>query len=77
MADFEAATDGKKKIVFAQITPEQYKSYLPPVMAEEMLENHLFIESPGYYDGRSLEETLSALEQKPTSWKEYARKHFA
>lgn len=43
-------------------------------MAEEMLENHLFIESPGYYAGRSLKESHDLLEEdgfKPTSWKAF------
>ena len=43
-------------------------------MAEEMLENHLFIENPGYYNGASLKESLDLLEEKPTTWKEFLKK---
>ncbi len=46
-------------------------------MAEEMLENHLFIENPGYYNGASLKESLDLLEEKPTTWKEFLKKNGA
>ncbi len=57
-----------------QLSPEQYKSNFPPSMADEMLENHLFIEDPGYYNGASLKESLDLLEEKPTTWKEFLKK---
>ena len=72
IADFKEATG--KTITFFQITPEKYSSFLPEAIAQEMLENHLFVESPGYYNGVSLAETLEALEDKPTSWKDYVAK---
>lgn len=59
---------------FASVTPEQYKSFLPEAIAEEMLENHLFVEKPGYYNGAELDESLSILEDKPTTWKEFVIK---
>lgn len=74
-SEFEEATG--KKINYIQVTPDQYKGFLPPSVAEEFLENHLFIENPGYYNGASLKESLDALEDKPTTWKEYAKKTFA
>ena len=43
-------------------------------MAEEFLENHLFIENPGYYNGASLNESLDLLEEKSTTWKEFLKK---
>lgn len=43
-------------------------------MAEEMLENHLFIENPGYFNGAGLKESLDLLEEKPTTWKEFITK---
>lgn len=72
LAEFEEVTG--KKATFVQVSAEQYKSSLPEFMAEEMLENHLFIENPGYYNGASLGESLSLLEEKPTTWKEFIKK---
>ena len=60
-----------------QLSPEQYKSAFPPAMAEEMLENHLFIENPGYFNGASLKESLDLLEEKPTTWKDFLKKNGA
>lgn len=45
-----------------------------------MLENHLFIEEPGYYAGKSLSESLDLLQKvglKPTTWKEFLVKNKA
>ncbi|KAF1816884.1 NmrA-like family domain-containing protein [Eremomyces bilateralis CBS 781.70] len=72
LAEFEEVTG--KKINFNQISADQYKSFLPDYMAQEMLENHLLIEEPGYYNGTSLQESLDALEDKPTTWKEFVKK---
>ena len=69
LAELEEVTGKKTK--FVQVTAEQYKGFLPEFMAEEMLENHLFIEKPGYYNGESLNESHKILEKKPTTWKEY------
>lgn len=40
-------------------------------MAQEMLENHLLIQEPGYYGGESLEKSHAILDQKLTTWKEF------
>ncbi|KAF2664061.1 putative NmrA family transcriptional regulator [Microthyrium microscopicum] len=72
ISEFEEVTG--KKINYRQISSEQYKSFLPDFMAEEMLENHLLIESPGYFNGMSLQESLDALDDKPTTWKEFVKK---
>lgn len=72
LAEFEDVTG--KKTQFVQVDSETYKSFLPGPMADEMLENHLFIESPGYYKGQSLKESHDLLERagfKPTSWKSF------
>lgn len=61
---------------FVQIDAETYKGFLPGPMADEMLENHLFIEEPGYYAGADLKESLDLLAGvglKPTSWKEFLK----
>jgi hypothetical protein len=60
-----------KKTLFMQIDADTYKSFLPKFMAQEMLENHLLIESPGYYDGEALEKSHENVEEKLVSWKEY------
>ncbi|KAF9877500.1 FAD binding domain-containing protein [Colletotrichum karsti] len=59
---------------FVPIDAETYKSFLPGPLADEMLENHLFIEEPGYYAGKDLKESLDLLAGvglKATSWKEF------
>lgn len=63
-----------KNTNFVQVSAEQYKGFLPPFIAEEMLENHLFIEEPGYYNGAELKESHEILEDKLTSWKEFVTK---
>ena len=60
-----------KKTNFVQISEEQYKGILPKFIAEEMLENHLFIENPGYYNGADLDESHKFLEEKLTTWKDF------
>ncbi|KAM0489849.1 hypothetical protein ACHAP8_012167 [Fusarium lateritium] len=72
VSEFEEVTG--KKARFVPIDAATYKSFLPEPIADEMLENHLFIEEPGYYNGRDLKESLDLLESvglKPTSWKEF------
>ena len=73
LAEFEEVTG--KKATFTQVSAEQYKSFLPEAIAEEMLENHLFVENPGYYNGASLQQSLDLLEEKPTTWKEFIQKN--
>jgi hypothetical protein len=60
-----------KKTQFMQIDETTYKSYLPEFMAQEMLENHLFIEEPGYYGGEGLEKSHENVEEKLVTFKEY------
>ncbi|GFF43913.1 nmrA-like family domain-containing protein 1 [Aspergillus udagawae] len=64
-----------KKAVFIQVSPEQYKASLPPAVAEEYLENQLFVEEPGYYLGEPLEPSLKLLDSKPTTWAEFVQKN--
>jgi hypothetical protein len=59
---------------FVQLKPEQFENSLPPNIGEEMLQNHLLLEGPGYYAGASLEESLALLDGKPTTWKEFVAK---
>ncbi|KAF2188544.1 NAD(P)-binding protein [Zopfia rhizophila CBS 207.26] len=55
LAGLEEVTGEKTRPL--QVSNEVYKSFLPDFMAEGMLENHLFIESPGYYNAASLNES--------------------
>ncbi|KAK9477273.1 hypothetical protein V1514DRAFT_283464 [Lipomyces japonicus] len=69
-----------KKASWVQVSAEQYKSTLPPAFAQEFLENHLLLEGPGYYGARfrtgsGLSDSLSILEQRPTTWKEFVVKN--
>ena len=72
-AGLEIATG--KKVHYAQVTPEQYKGFLPAFIAEEVLENHLFIEEPGYYAGADLKESHNIVEEKLVSWEEFIKKN--
>lgn len=72
LTEFEEVTGNKTR--FVQVDSETYKGFIPGPMGEEMLENHLFIESPGYYKGQSLKESHDFLEKagfQPTTWKAY------
>lgn len=72
LSEFQDVTG--KTACFVQVTTEAYKGFFPGPLGEEMLENHLFIEEPGYYAGQDLKESLDLLADiglKPTSWKEF------
>ncbi|KAH7371474.1 NmrA family transcriptional regulator [Cadophora sp. MPI-SDFR-AT-0126] len=72
VADFSAVTG--KIANFVKLTAEQYTTVLPPMLAKALLESHLFIESPGYFKGESLAQSLAILEEKPVTWKEFVRR---
>ncbi|PHH81961.1 hypothetical protein CDD82_7448 [Ophiocordyceps australis] len=71
LSEFEQVTG--KKATFTQVTAEQYKSFLPEAMAQEVLETHLFTEKPGYFNGMSLKESLALLDERPTTWKDFVK----
>lgn len=54
-----------------QVDEKTYKSFLPDFMAQEMLENHLFTEDPGYYGGEGLEKSHEIVQDKLVTFKEY------
>lgn len=60
-----------KQTQFAQVPAEVYKAFLPEGMAQEFLENHLFIENPGYFNGEALEESQKFLSEKLTTLEEF------
>ncbi|KAF5861644.1 hypothetical protein ETB97_012731 [Aspergillus alliaceus] len=70
--EFQEITGQKAK--YLQIPPEDFKAAYPPTIAAEFLENHLFIEEPGYFNGASLEKSLEILEEGTTSWREFLKK---
>jgi hypothetical protein len=66
-----------KKAIFVQVSAEHYKASLPPAVAEEFLENHLFVEDPGYYLGEPLEPSLKLLDSEPTMWSDFVQKNIS
>ena len=62
-----------KPAAFAQIPAETFKSFLPQPVAQELLENMLLLEDPGYYGGADLSESLEMLSEHPTTWKEFVQ----
>lgn len=66
-----------KPAKFAKISEDTYKSFLPEPIAQEMLENMLLLEEPGYYAGADLKESLGLLDEKPTTWKAFVEKNKA
>ncbi|KAK2753334.1 hypothetical protein FQN55_003463 [Onygenales sp. PD_40] len=72
VSEFTEVTGIPAKVV--RIDEATYKSFLPAPVAQELYENHLLLEEPGYYAGASLGESIGLLEQKPTSWKEFLGK---
>ncbi|KAH8429666.1 NmrA/HSCARG family protein [Aspergillus melleus] len=73
MAEFSEVTGHKAQAV--QIPSEVFKSFLPPPVAEELNENILLLEDPGYYGGESLDTSHALLDQKPTGWKEFVQRN--
>lgn len=64
-----------KPATYQQIPHDVFKTFLPDVIAQEMLENLLLLEAPGYYGGQDLAESLALLDEKPTTWREYVEKN--
>lgn len=69
VAEFAEVTG--KPANYAQIPGDLFKSFLPPAIAEELYENMLLLEDPGYYAGADLAESLALLDRKPTTWKAF------
>ncbi|KAK3114998.1 hypothetical protein LTR53_006083 [Teratosphaeriaceae sp. CCFEE 6253] len=63
-----------KPASFVRVAEETFKSFLPPPVAQELLENILLLEDPGYYAGVALEEggPMPAKEEL-TTWKEFVQ----
>ncbi|PYH94371.1 NmrA-domain-containing protein [Aspergillus ellipticus CBS 707.79] len=61
------------------IPADVFKSFLPPPIAQEMLENIFLLEDPGYYAGEALapSHALFDADVKPTSWKTFVSRNQA
>jgi len=73
--EFEEASG--KKMRWVELDHQTYMSYLPEPMRQEMLDNHLALESPGLVAGESLEPSLKLVEsvdETLTSWSEFVKK---
>ncbi|KAJ5563978.1 hypothetical protein N7513_000220 [Penicillium frequentans] len=69
---FEAATG--KKLIVVTVSGVVFKSFLhglSPEMAEEVYENLMLLEDPGYYAGADLTPSLDLLSEKPVGLTEF------
>lgn len=65
-----------KKVSYMEAPHDVFKSFLPPPAAQELLENMLLLQEPGYYAGADLKPSLELLgADKPTTWKAYAQEN--
>jgi hypothetical protein len=64
-----------KNLSFNQIPADLFKSFLPAPVAQELTENMLLLEDPGYFAGKDLAESLALLDEKPTTWKQFVEAH--
>ncbi|GAB1311576.1 hypothetical protein MFIFM68171_01786 [Madurella fahalii] len=74
IAEFEEVTG--KKAQYVQLDQDVYKSFLPAPIAQEILENELLCEDPGFYAGGSLaegHELLAEVGLAPTTWKDFLK----
>ncbi|KAL4920955.1 hypothetical protein BDW62DRAFT_175607 [Aspergillus aurantiobrunneus] len=78
LEEFEEVTGNKTR--FVQVDSDIYKGFMQGYVGLEMLENHLLIEEPGYYNGRSLKESQELLADagyKPSTWKDFLQQNKA
>ncbi|KAF5600848.1 hypothetical protein FPANT_2007 [Fusarium pseudoanthophilum] len=71
MRDWSEATGKKGKYV--QLPEDVFKSNMPLQVAQLIYENMLLMEDPGYFANGELGPFLDALDEKPTTWKDFAR----
>ncbi|RGP81004.1 hypothetical protein FLONG3_793 [Fusarium longipes] len=64
-----------KPATFNQVPAEVFKTFLPAPAADELTENMMLMEDPGYYGGADLKESLDILDEKPVTWKEFVEKN--
>ncbi|KAL5603895.1 hypothetical protein FOVSG1_006645 [Fusarium oxysporum f. sp. vasinfectum] len=71
MREWSEATGKKGK--YMQLPEDVFKSHMPPQVAQLIYENMLLMEDPGYYANGELAPFLNALDEQPTTWKQFAR----
>lgn len=74
MAEFQEVT--VKTGRYVQLDQDVYRSFIPPPIAQELLENELLCEDPGYFAGGSFaegHELLAKVGLAPTTWKDFLR----
>ncbi|SPJ76110.1 related to nitrogen metabolic regulation protein nmr [Fusarium torulosum] len=64
-----------KPATFNQVPADVFKTFLPAPIAEELTENMILLEDPGYYGDADLKESLDLLDEKPVTWKEFVEKN--
>ncbi|KAH6952941.1 hypothetical protein DER45DRAFT_363944 [Fusarium avenaceum] len=64
-----------KPATFSQVPADVFKTFLPAAIAEELTENMILLEDPGYYGDADLKESLDLLDEKPVTWKEFVEKN--
>jgi hypothetical protein len=65
-----------KKVAYREVPHDVFKSFLSEAVAQELLENMLLFQDPGYYGGADLKESLGQLGgDVPTSWKAFVEKN--
>ncbi|OAA66922.1 NAD(P)-binding domain protein [Niveomyces insectorum RCEF 264] len=72
-SEFAEVTGHKAQAV--QIPEDTFKSFNPPAAAQEMLENMLLLQDPGYFAGESLAPSKALVDEPPTTWKDFVAKN--
>ncbi|KAG6009197.1 hypothetical protein E4U21_003050 [Claviceps maximensis] len=74
VAELEEVTG--KKVSYVETPHHVFKSFLPAPAAQELLENMLLLQGPGYYAGADLKPSLDLLgEDEPITWKAFAQQN--
>jgi hypothetical protein len=71
MAEWSEITGNQGE--FVQVEAEVFKTFLPPPVAQELCENMLLLQDPGYYAGADLQPSLDLLSDKLTSWRQFVQ----
>ncbi|KAK1759086.1 hypothetical protein QBC47DRAFT_315117 [Echria macrotheca] len=62
-----------KQLSEAEYMQTRTSTGTPENIARELLENMLLLDEPGYYAGESLDDTYKLVEDKLTSWEDFAK----
>ncbi|KAF4550984.1 NmrA-like protein 4 [Elsinoe fawcettii] len=66
-----------KQAQFQQVPGDVFKSFLPQGVAQELLENMLLMEEPGYYGGAGLDDGPRPGQEGLTTWKAFVESNKA